>query len=87
MNDLDFHLLKPRILYGYALDESWLVDVASPVAVGEFVEVLSSYGRAGNQVMAQGRVTRARSHSPVKSLLDLSPVTALMLLEASCAAR
>ena len=87
MNDLDFHLLKPRILYGYALDESWLVDVDSPVSVGDLVEVLSSYSRAGNQVMAQGRVTRARSHSPVKSLLDLSPVTALMLLEASCAAR
>jgi hypothetical protein len=86
MTELDFHLLNPRIFYGFALDECWLVDVGSHVAVGDFVEVLSSFG-GSNQVMAQGRATRVRSHSPGKILLDLSPVTSLSLLEAACAAR
>lgn len=85
LGDEDFHALNQCTVYGYALDGSWLVYALRPLQVGEYIEVLG----VGQKVMAQGRVVLCSRHldDEFRFRVTLAPVSALDLLESSCARR
>ena len=96
LTDEEFHTLRPRKLFGFAVDGAWSVEaagastvdgtwsveVATTVEIGEFVEILSNFN--GSSVMAQGRVTSVSRTDRFRLILTLEQVTSLMLLEYSC---